>query len=194
VLAVPYDQIVPVMACFCRHISYARAALRFRREYGSGVKQGLTLGERMTWAASNHAVKMAMAAWLVNQERKEFEMVKEKVIDADVGSVLCVGECGFTVGNVLTAMVCMFRYGGEKNHFLVKICYIQVQKTATKAFYDGFRNHALFLYGGVFDLQMATKMARDVYIARKHTRHEAKYGIKWQVMDDKLVHLPLPCR
>lgn len=56
VLAVPYEQIVPVMVAFARHVAFAKASMKFRREFGSAVPSKLTLGERIGWAANKYVV------------------------------------------------------------------------------------------------------------------------------------------
>jgi hypothetical protein len=62
VLAVPYARIVDVMVAFAKHVHCASASLRFRREFGSGVPQRLTLAERIAWAASTYGNQTAIAA------------------------------------------------------------------------------------------------------------------------------------
>lgn len=50
---------------FAKHVHFARASLRFRREFGGGIKQGLTLGERLQWAASTTTGKISLAILLL---------------------------------------------------------------------------------------------------------------------------------
>jgi len=60
VLAVPSSQLVPWVVAFEKHVEYARAALVFRRKYGSGVPQGLTLEERIEIAKQTPQGRVAM--------------------------------------------------------------------------------------------------------------------------------------
>lgn len=61
------------MILFSRHVHFARSSLRFRREFGSGVRQGLTLGEKIQWVASNYGARLLIAAMLVVYENKYFK-------------------------------------------------------------------------------------------------------------------------
>ena len=60
ILAVSYDRIVELQVAFNRHVAFAKAALDFRRNYGSGYQQNLTLGERIAYAAATPAGKAAI--------------------------------------------------------------------------------------------------------------------------------------
>jgi hypothetical protein len=99
VLAVPYDQVIPVMMLFARHVHFARASLRFRREYGSGLKQGLTLGERIQWAASTHGAKIALAGLLIVYRNK---YLRDNVLNYTLYSI---GPINITPARIITAMV-----------------------------------------------------------------------------------------
>ena len=70
VLAVPYEQIVSVMLAFARHVHFAKASLKFRREFGSGVPDRLTLADRMAYALASPQVQMAIASMTVIANNK----------------------------------------------------------------------------------------------------------------------------
>jgi hypothetical protein len=61
-LAVSMNRIVPLFTAFAKHQAFAKSSLHFRRLYGSGVPQGLTLGERLEYAAASPAGKIAIAS------------------------------------------------------------------------------------------------------------------------------------
>ncbi len=81
VLAVPFELVVPLMASFVKHVEFAKASLHFRREFGSGVPQGLTLGDRLAWAASTHGAKITLAILTIAWENK---FVRESVLGFDL--------------------------------------------------------------------------------------------------------------
>ena len=60
-LAVSMNRIVPLFTAFAKHQAFAKSSLYFRRLYGSGIPQGLTLGERLEYAAASPAGKIAIA-------------------------------------------------------------------------------------------------------------------------------------
>jgi hypothetical protein len=99
VLAVPYDQVIGTMVLFAKHVHFARASLRFRREYGSGVRQELTLGERIQWAASTHGAKILLAGLLIVYRNKTF---RDKVLNY---TLYTIGPVNITPARVITAMV-----------------------------------------------------------------------------------------
>lgn len=61
-LAVSLNRIVPLFTAFAKHQAFAKSSLHFRRLYGSGIPQGLTLGERLEYAAASPAGKIAIAS------------------------------------------------------------------------------------------------------------------------------------
>lgn len=65
------------MAAFGQHVHFAKASLRFRRNFGSGVPQGLTLGDRVRWALSTHGAKLAIAALTIAYNN---QLVREYVL------------------------------------------------------------------------------------------------------------------
>ncbi len=81
VLAVPYELVVPLMAAFAKHVEFAKASLHFRREFGSGVPQGLTLGDRLAWAASTHAAKITIAILTIAWQNR---LIRETVLGIDL--------------------------------------------------------------------------------------------------------------
>lgn len=99
VLACPYEQVVPMMVSLARHVHFARASLRFRREFGSGVHQSLTLAERIQWAASTHGAKVALALVMVAWQNK---FLREKVLGFELYSI---GPVKITPGRIITAFV-----------------------------------------------------------------------------------------
>jgi len=99
VLAVPYEQVIQVMALFAKHVHFARASLRFRREYGSGVRQGLTLAERIQWAASTHGAKLVLAAMLILYNNKT---IRDNVLNY---TLYTIGPINITPARIITAMV-----------------------------------------------------------------------------------------
>jgi hypothetical protein len=100
VLAVAYEQVVPVVAAFARHVAFARASLRFRREFGSGVPSlTLTLAERLAWAASHESAQAALAVLLVGYRSKFF---KEKVLEYELYNL---GGLSITPARIITAFI-----------------------------------------------------------------------------------------
>ena len=78
-LAVSMNRIVPLFAAFAKHQAFAKSSLHFRRLYGSGVPQGLTLGERLEYAAASPAGKIAIATigfLYANKFCREYIMVR----------------------------------------------------------------------------------------------------------------------
>ena len=60
VLAVSVNKVVSLLVAFKLHRDFAKASLGFRRQFGSGVKQGLTLGERIAYAAASPAGRVVI--------------------------------------------------------------------------------------------------------------------------------------
>jgi len=100
VLAVAYEQVVPAMAAFARHVAFARASLRFRREFGSGIPAiKLTLAERIAWATSGESAQMALAVLLVGYRSESF---KKYVLDVELYNL---GGISITPARIMTAFI-----------------------------------------------------------------------------------------
>mmetsp|Transcript_9810 Transcript_9810/g.11903 ORF Transcript_9810/g.11903 Transcript_9810/m.11903 type:complete len:1045 (+) Transcript_9810:1413-4547(+) len=99
VLAVPYDNVIQVMSLFAKHVHFARASLRFRREFGSGVKQALTLSDRIQWAASTHGAKIALAGLMIVYQNK---YLRDNVLNYNLYSI---GPINITPARIILAMV-----------------------------------------------------------------------------------------
>jgi len=100
VLAVAYEHVVPVVAAFARHVAFARASLRFRRKFGSGIPSiKLTLAERIAWATSGKAAQMAIALLLLGYRSEYFQT---KVLNYQLYNL---GGIAITPARIISAFI-----------------------------------------------------------------------------------------
>ncbi len=102
-LAVPIDQVVAVVSAIAQRVRFARASLRFRRDFGSGFTHMLTLMDRINWFMALPPVRVATFLAIMAYEN---DYIREKVLDFNIGFYFG-SPVRITPGRIITTMVVM---------------------------------------------------------------------------------------